>query len=644
MVRAGGVLSHSHLEYIAVRRSPRAMTLCGPVAKLRQCVDALPTPFPMKLSTGRVIKTQQHWEKMARVRMDQAELAQLVFDGYSTFQAAWGQLMHVASGALEMIREELLEALCNALKGAGSSCKRRKWNVWVSMFLRVTECPMLVQVKDPYGQYTHQTARLNDSLMISLLRDLAKEGFLGREHPSESGLVEANRRLDVWSLLVGAAEWAGLPNHGTSWRTLLCSGVNTVKSAPLPMPVEQLAERGLGQLVWDGTCAAWGELEAAGVAVMNDVTAELEAMREELLERLCERLHGAGGPGNDYASSLRTGMLTKVMESLSKQEELIKQAESQRGPRRTADEHPFHATCVSAIDNLTALQRALPMEFYILQSSRPKHRMESDLQEMKEHLKELLSASSDWGSLWEDESWRKMIIAFEWCDAAADKTEDLCLTPVKNCIQVSQAIKDRHQAIPEETAVKPQVESDIARDINTLKAQYESLKTEHEALKSSLNAQASEAFAHRAWNGHGGLSSASPDSLSSWNVVASGSGGSQTILSTSWISVATSGPCCFLEDAIFKIKKEDGFDFSEAKDLQMGSQVVAENGEILEVKTAPEHHVVHEMVELQTESACLQVSPDHRIVRPDKSAEPRQEASIAVMSSLRKWAANMRQG
>ena len=507
------------------------------------------------------------------------------------------------------------------------------------------------------------------------------EGFSlqtsGQEHLSESKLTEIH---EAW-------QWVG---HWTSAQTdrvtatPLRSGlnvVNTFKSAPGLMPVKEGVERELAQLVWDGTCSAWGRLEAAGVAVMNDVTAGLEAMREELLQRFCEALqHEGGSAGNDSAHSLM--MIVKVAETLGAQSELIQQAESQWGPLRQATEHPLHAICSRATDNLIALQRALSTEFSILQLSQPNHPTASDLQEMKEHLKEPLSASSDWGRLWEDPWWRDLLLNKSGVhfDSVA-KNEDLSLTPVKELIQVSQAIKDRHQAIPEETAPVLQAERDTAqKEIRELKArcddleeryealksslnaepsrqnrnekqlltsvvsqltalvstlqgdrelaqkemaQYDRLKNEHEALKSFLNAAASKAFAHRAWCGHGGISSASPASLSSWNVVASGSGGSQTILSTSWISVATSGPCCFLTDAIFKIKKEDGFDFCEAKDLQMGSKVVAENGEIIEAKTAPEHHVVHEMVELQTESACLQVSPDHRIVRPDKSAVPR---------------------
>ena len=253
------------------------------------------------------------------------------------------------------------------------------------------------------------------------------------------------------------------------------------------------------------------------------------------------------------------------------------------------------------------------MELYILQSSRPKHPTASELKWLKTHL--CGPVTLHWGNLWRDRGWQEIFFN-SGVGPSNRKVDKLPFTPVKNGNQVSQAVKDRHHAIPEETAA-------IARDVSILKAQYESLKTEHEALKSSLNAEASKAFARRAWQGHGGLSLASPASLSSWNVVASGSGGSQTILTTSWISVATSGPCCFLKDAIFKIKKEDGFeDFCEAQHLRIGSQVVAENGDIIEVKNPPEHHVVHEMVELQTESACLQVSPDHRIVRPDKSAVP----------------------
>ena len=608
--------------------------------------------FLMKLSTGHVSKRDFDELIFAKHGYNAAEAA---------CNAAWVPVINALTAELESIRDKLLEAFCISVKEAGRPCNGMNLNVWAGMFLRVTETlrSQSIFVQYPCCEYLRRASELKGSL-ISLNRDLAREGFLGGEHPNESGLQEAKRRLDAWHDLVRKVE------RRYDLTKPPPSDVNTVESAPGLMPVKEgIGKRELTQLAWDGTCAAWGKLEAAGVAVLNEVTAELEAMREELLEGLCQALHGGGGAGNDYASSLRKDMLKKVTESLSKQQKLIKQAESQQGPRRSASEHPFHATCVSAIDYLIALQRALPMEFYLLPSPRPKRRTASDLQEMKEHLKEPLSVSSDWGSLWEDRSWREILDSCGLRFDAAAKNDSLTPTPVKELIEVLQ---DRRPGILEETApsatrratrqkeigelrarcddleercealaaAKAEAESKTAQDISTLKAQYESLKNEHEALKSSLNAEASKAFAHRAWKGHGGLSLASPPSLSSWKVVASGSGGSQTILSTSWISVATSGPCCFLKDAIFKIKKEDGFDFCEARDLQMGSKVVAENGEIIEAKTAPEHHVVHEMVELQTESACLQVSPDHQIVRPDKSAVPRQEASVEVMSSLRK--------
>ena len=630
---------------------------------LCQRVDAVPKPPPIPKQLSyllRVPKTLQEWKRWKdscarRPNEQEQELAQLVCDGYDAVEAACVRLMNAVIGELESMREEPLEELSKALKEAGGPCNVEELNDLAEMFLEVTRTLRSQAGQSGYVGQAH-------SLVKSLISFLGGKAFVyAVEHSTEGSPYRAWQTLEYLGLSKHVERLEEAKRRLDGWCGLVCeeakpppSDVNTVKSAPLPMPVEQLAERGLGQLVWDGTCAAWGQLEAVGVAVMNDVTAELEAMREELLERLCQALHGAGGAGNDYASSLRKDMLTKVMESLSKQAKLIEQAERERKPPRFAGEHPFHATCVSAIDNMTALQQALPMEFYILQSSRPQHLTASDLQEMKEHLKEPLSASSNWGRLWEDRSWWEILKYSGLRFNALANADNPSLTPVRELIQVSQAIKDRRQGIREETAkpraerhaaqkeirelkarcddleercealaaAKAEAESKTAQDISTLKAQYDLLKNEHEALKSSLNAEASKAFAHRAWCGHGGLSSASPDSLSSWFVVASGSGGSQTMKSTSSSSEATSGPCCFLKNDIFKIKKEDGFDFCEAKDLQMGSQVVAENGEIIEVKTAPELHVVHEMVELQTESACLQVSPDHRIVRADISTAP----------------------
>ena len=163
---------------------------------------------------------------------------------------------------------------------------------------------------------------------------------------------------------------------------------------------------------------------------------------------------------------------------------------------------------------------------------------------------------------------------------------------------------------------------------------FEAISREYEAFKASLNAHASERVADHVWQGNiGRTPSWTVSQRSSWDVVASGSG--QTILSTSWISVATVGPCCFLKDAIFTIKNQDGgFESCKAVDLQIGSKVLAENGDIIEVKTAPGLHVVHETVELQTESACLQISPDHRIVRPDRSTVPRPRFVIGNSFSM----------
>ena len=635
---------------VAVGRSPRAMAALD-LEDLRECVDAVPKPFPMRFSTGRVIGTWQEWLLQCVLfghwlsLQEREDFAQLVYDGCAAAEVAGGRVIAAITAKLESTREELLEALHNALKEAGGPGLAKRIPLVIESLTRqsrlVEKAETSLRSKGTLAAYTACAFSAIDNL-ISFANCYDLEGRLQREED----LREIKTYLNV------ASEWACFSRDVEIWSMLMMlppsgpSGVNTVRSKARLMPVKQGVERELAQLLWDGTCAAWGKLEAAGVAVMNNVTAELEAMREELLEGLSESLHGARGARNDCASSLRTDMLTKVRHHLRVQSGFIEQAQSQRGPRRKADEHPFHVTCVSAIDNLIELQQALPMEFYILQSSRPKHRTESDLQEMKEHLKELLSASSDWGGLWEDQSWRKILANSGLHIDALAENDSLSLTPVKEIIQVSQAIKDRRQAIGEETAAKHQaereaaekentelkarcddleercealaakveVESKTAQDISTLKAQYECLKNEHEALKFSLNAEASEAFAHRAWQGHGG-------GLISWNVVASGS--AQTFRSTSWISVDTVGPCCFLKDAIFKIKKEDGFDFCEAQHLRIGSQVVAENGDIIEVKAAPEHHVVHEMVELETESALLQISPDHRIVRHDKSAVAR---------------------
>ena len=81
--------------------------------------------------------------------------------------------------------------------------------------------------------------------------------------------------------------------------------------------------------------------------------------------------------------------------------------------------------------------------------------------------------------------------------------------------------------------------------------------------------------------------------------------------SGSMISVHTASPCCFLFDSVFQA--ENG-DLRRGQDLWKGSRILAADGRsMLTVIAAPEIHRVHATVVLQTDTASLQVTYDHRI-------------------------------
>ena len=81
--------------------------------------------------------------------------------------------------------------------------------------------------------------------------------------------------------------------------------------------------------------------------------------------------------------------------------------------------------------------------------------------------------------------------------------------------------------------------------------------------------------------------------------------------SGSMISVHTASPCCFLFDSVFQA--ENG-DLRRGQDLWKGSRILAADGRsMLTVIAAPEIHRVHATVVLQTDTASLQVTFDHRI-------------------------------
>lgn len=91
----------------------------------------------------------------------------------------------------------------------------------------------------------------------------------------------------------------------------------------------------------------------------------------------------------------------------------------------------------------------------------------------------------------------------------------------------------------------------------------------------------------------------------------------------SWTHVAEE-PCCFLPDTYLKkVTTAGGYEFASAKTLSQGTQVVAADGTVIEVLRPPEQHEVEAVIQLQAGPSCLVVSPNHRIVTPEKTIQAR---------------------
>ena len=173
------------------------------------------------------------------------------------------------------------------------------------------------------------------------------------------------------------------------------------------------------------------------------------------------------------------------------------------------------------------------------------------------------------------------------------------------------------------------VVSELKAEVQTLRdtlegaAQREATRFEEgqEALRASLNAQTAAVVAQQAWlralaPQAGGISGLQGSDLNSWTLVAQSQHGEHSSLagvSASGISIESTGPRCFLKDAIFQTPAGYG----EAGHLHAGAQVYAENGSVLTVTAEPETRLAHCTVNLETAIARLRVTPDHRIVLPD---------------------------
>ena len=333
----------------------------------------------------------------------------------------------------------------------------------------------------------------------------------------------------------------------------------------------------------------------------------------------------------------------------------------------------FMVTCLRAVSNLTDLHELLPYELLFAPEALPKEGTSVDLATWKDRLQQhqkltaRLQAQINIANLWrsplpaifpnvEQCVYPSEAVQTESNDMKAaciglKEGQELLVSMIRNEKENAQkemsevkalckGVKDSQEALTslikdgqsgnQETTVAKLVSmlyaerENAQRQMSEMRARCDRLEQSQESLKASLNAKASQVVAHGAWQeAFSPGSPVSPSQTASWHLVGCGANGSETIRSTSWISVDTQGPCCFLTDALFKVKTPAGIGFCEAKDLQLGSQVVAENGDIIEVKITPEHHVVHEMVELQTASTSLLISPDHRIVVPNKSTVAR---------------------
>ena len=165
------------------------------------------------------------------------------------------------------------------------------------------------------------------------------------------------------------------------------------------------------------------------------------------------------------------------------------------------------------------------------------------------------------------------------------------------------------------------LEGAAQREASQLKAQVTRFEEGQEALRASLNSQTAAMVAQQAWlralaPQAGGISGLQGSDLNSWTLVAQSQHGEHSSLagvSASGISIESTGPRCFLKDAIFQTPAGYG----EAGHLHAGAQVYAENGSVLTVTAEPETRLAHCTVNLETAIARLRVTPDHRIVLPD---------------------------
>ena len=191
-----------------------------------------------------------------------------------------------------------------------------------------------------------------------------------------------------------------------------------------------------------------------------------------------------------------------------------------------------------------------------------------------------------------------------------------------------QASSSSQQAVVSELTAEVQtlkdaLEAAAQREASELKAQVTRFAEGMEAVHASLNSQTAAMVAQQAWlralaPQAGGISGLQGSDLNSWNLVGQsqpGETGSMAGVSAAGISIESTGPRCFLTDAIFKTPSG----LREAIHLHESAVVVAENGTELKVRSEPETHVAHVSLNLQTANARLQITPDHRIVLPDQS-------------------------
>eukprot|EP00435_Cladocopium_sp_Y103_P008932 s1698_g2.t1 len=95
----------------------------------------------------------------------------------------------------------------------------------------------------------------------------------------------------------------------------------------------------------------------------------------------------------------------------------------------------------------------------------------------------------------------------------------------------------------------------------------------------------------------------------------------------SWTHVAEE-PCCFLPETFLKKVTDVGHEFVSVQNLFQGAQVVAANGTVIEVLSAPEQHQVDAVIKLQAGPSCLVVSPDHRILIPENKTVQARDLEV----------------